>query len=260
MEDAIDDTDAIAGLKQLGLSTYEARVFVALQKLGAGTASEISSVVDVPRSQVYGAADGLEERGLVETRQSTPTVYRPVSLDQARRQLLDQLARTGSETFDYLEQVQDTHAAEERTESIWLISAHDAIVSRSVEIAESAENRLLYALADTDLLETEVGDALEAAAERGVAVVVASAEESALEAVPESSAIETFLVPAGRDVDVDIGRVLVADGDTILLSTHSTAAADGTQQEIAFWAGDNPFAALFVELVEGWLQDPFDKP
>ena len=48
----------------------------------------------MPRSQVYGAAERLEERGLVETQQSTPTQYRPVSLGRARSRLLDELERT----------------------------------------------------------------------------------------------------------------------------------------------------------------------
>jgi sugar-specific transcriptional regulator TrmB len=253
----MDDDDAITGLKQLGLTTYEARVFVALQKLGEGTASEISSVVDVPRSQVYGAADELEDRGLVETQQSTPTVYRPVSLEQARRLLLDQLAETGAETFTYLEEIQDTHDTQQRSESIWLISSHDAVVSRTAEIIETADSRLLYAVESIEMLGDDVLDALVAASERGVNVVVASANDEVLAAVPDEDAYSTYCVPEERNTDVAIGRTLVADGDTVLFSTQSTATTDEDHEEIAFWTSDNPFAAIFVELIEAWFQDPF---
>ncbi len=251
----MDENEAITGLKQLGLTTYEARVFVALQKLGGGTASEISSVVEVPRSQVYGAAEGLEERGLVETQQSTPTAYRPVPLEQARRLLLDQLAETGAETFNYLEQVQDSHEAEERSESIWLISAREAIISRTVEIIEMADSRLLYGAESADMLEDAILDALVDATDRGVEVVITSAEEEVIDAVPDADAYTTYRVPEERDMDVNTGRLLVADGHTVLLSTRSATAGD--QQEIAFWTSDNPFAAIFVELVEAWLRDPY---
>ncbi|SDJ77377.1 Sugar-specific transcriptional regulator TrmB [Halovenus aranensis] len=253
----MDENEAIAGLKQLGLTTYEARVFVALQKLGTGTASEISSVVDVPRSQVYGAAEGLEERGLVETQQSTPTAYRPVRLEQARRLLLDQLAETGTETFKYLERVQDTHEGEERSESIWLINSRDAIVSRTVEIIEATDRQLLYAATEVDALEEDVLAVLDAAAARGVQVVVSSSNRAVLDAVPATEGYQTYRVPEDRDMNVDTGRVLVADGDTVLVSTQSASAAE-TSQEIAFWTSENPFAAIFVELVEAWLQDPFE--
>lgn len=253
----MDENEAIGGLKQLGLTTYEARVFVALQKLGAGTASEISSVVDVPRSQVYGAAEGLEERGLVETQQSTPTAYRPVPPEQARRLLLDQLAETGAETFNYLERVQDEGEAEERSESIWLISARDAIVSRTVEIAESADERLLYGVESVGMLEDDVLDALVDATDRGVSVIVVSTNEAVLDAAPDTDGYSTRRVPDDRDMEVDTGRLLVADGRTVLLSTRSVSAME-EDSEVAFWTSDNPFASLFVELVEAWLRDPFE--
>ena len=252
-----DDNKAVTGLKQLGLSTYEARVFVALHKLGTGTASEISSVVEVPRSQVSGAAEGLEELGLVETQQSTPTTYRPVPLQQAREQLLDQLARTGEEAFDYLERVKNTHEAREKSESIWLISARDAIVSRTVDVAAMAEHRLLYGVTSVEYLEDDIVRALEEASERGVTVVVASAEPTVLEVVPDSSPLITYRVPAERDMDVDTGRVLLADEHTVLLSTHSEVTSQGHGEEVAFWTSENPFASVLVELVSGWLREPF---
>jgi sugar-specific transcriptional regulator TrmB len=251
----MQDEDAIQGLKRLGLTTYEARVFLALQKLGSGTASEISETADVPRSQVYGAAEELEAHGLVETQQSTPTVYRPVPLEQARRQLLDQLAETGAETFDYLETVQDSAVQEERSESIWLIRGSDAIASRVASIAAEADARLLYAAEDPGMLEPAVVEALEAAADRDVSVIVASVNPALLDAAPSSLA--QYQVPDERDMDVNTGRVIVADGATILMSTLQ-AQPDGGTEEVAFWAAENTFAAILSELAEGWVRAPFE--
>lgn len=254
----MDDSEAIEGLKRLGLTTYEARVFLALQKLGRGTASEISEVEDVPRSQVYGAAEGLEERGLVETQQSTPTVYRPIPLEQARTLLLNQLARAGSETFDYLETVQETREHEEQSESIWLINSRDAIVSRAVSIVDSAEDRLMYGLEDPAMLDEEILAALEDAASDGITVVVASVNEEILELCPDDAGFVLYQVSEERQLDVDTGRLLVADESAVLLSTLSTSAT-GDEQEIAFWTSDNPFASVVVELVEAWFHNPFES-
>jgi sugar-specific transcriptional regulator TrmB len=250
----MNDEHAIDGLKRLGLTTYEARVFVALQKLGRGAASEISNVADVPRSQVYGAAEGLEERGLIETQQSTPTVYRPVPLEQARRLLLDQLAETGAETFDYLDAIQDSHEQDERSESIWLLHGSDAIRSRAAELIDGADRRVLYATDDPEHLHEDVHAALEAAGEDGVQVVIASLRESVLAEVPESSPILAYEVPEDRETDVDIAQMLMVDTDTLLLSTYSAAADEA---EVAFWTSENIFASIMVELVEEWFRDPF---
>jgi len=250
----MNDERAIEGLKRLGLTTYEARVFLALQKLGRGAASEISDVADVPRSQVYGAAEGLEERGLIETQQSTPTVYRPVPLEQARRLLLDQLAETGSETFDYLDTVQDSHEQDERSESIWLLHGSDAINSRTAELIGEADERVLYATDDPTVLDEHVYAALEATADNGVRVVIASLSNDVLDAVPESSSISTYQVPEDRETDVGIAQMLMVDDDTLLLSTYS---AGGEEAEVAFWTSENIFASIMVELVEEWFRDPF---
>jgi sugar-specific transcriptional regulator TrmB len=252
----MNDEHAIEGLKRLGLTTYEGRVFLALQKLGCGAASEISEVADVPRSQVYGAADGLEERGLIETQQSTPTVYRPVPLEQARRLLLDQLAETGSETFDYLDTVQNTHEQNERSESIWLLNGADAIKSRTAELIEGADERVLYGADDPELFDDNVRAALDAVAEDDATVVVASLEAAVLAEIPESSPIIPYRVPEDRTTDVDIAQLLMVDDETLLLSTYSAA---GDETEVAFWTSENIFAAIMVELVEEWFRNPFDE-
>jgi len=251
----MNDETAIEGLKRLGLTTYESRVFLALQKLGTGTASEVSEIVDVPRSQVYGAADGLEERGLVERQQSTPTVYRPVALDQARDRLLDQLAQTGSETFDYLETVTQTETQREQSEAIWLVNGRDAVVSRTVTLAEEADDRLLYAADSPEMLAPAVLDALRAAAERGVTVVVVSADPTVHDALDSGEPFQTFRVPKERDLDVSTGRVLVADDATLLLSTFSVG---NEPAEVAFWTAETAFASVLVELSEAWFHNPFD--
>lgn len=52
---------AIEQLEALGCSTYAARTYVALVELGEGTAQEVSTVADVPRTRVYNAAAELRE-------------------------------------------------------------------------------------------------------------------------------------------------------------------------------------------------------
>jgi len=258
----MNDDDAVDGLKRLGLTTYEARVFLGLQKLGRGTASEVSNIADVPRSQVYGAAEGLEDRGLIETQQSTPTVYRPVSLEQARRQVLDRLAETGAETFDYLDTVQASQQSQEHTESIWMIHGRDSVTARTLTLAEQADERLLYAVDDASLVTEEVVAAFEAAADRGVRVVLTSANRTVLDRAKEADGLTAFRVLLDRVPEVNTARLLVADGQTILLSTRTTGINRDTESsagtEVAFWTSETAFASVLAELAEAWLNEPFE--
>lgn len=248
----MDDDAAIDGLKRLGLTAYEARVFLALQKLDSGTASEVSQVVDVPRSQVYGAAANLEERGLIETQQSTPTVYRPVSLERARTRLLDQLAETGSETFEYLDTVRGTEASEEeRSEALWLVRGTEHVSSRAAEIVADADERILYAASVVSMLDETVLDALEAAAESGTTVLVASANPRVREAVGDR--FETCAVPPDRTPSVGDARVVLVDDETMLLGVHSRADVYDGSEEVAFWSSETTFAAVLGGFLREWF-------
>jgi HTH-type transcriptional regulator, sugar sensing transcriptional regulator len=65
---------AMEALEQVGLTRYEAKVFVNLGRAGAATAAELARASGVNRMQAYRALESLEARGLVE-----------VSLDRPRR-------------------------------------------------------------------------------------------------------------------------------------------------------------------------------
>jgi sugar-specific transcriptional regulator TrmB len=252
----MDESDAIEGLKRLGLTAYEARVFLGLQKLGSGTASEVSDVVDVPRSQVYGAADSLEENGLVETQQSRPTVYRPVSLERARTRLLDQLAETGSRTFDYLDTVQGTEVSEEeRSEAIWLVHGTEEISSRAAELVAEADQQVFYAASEVAMLDETVLDALESADDGGATVVVASANPAVREAVSER--FPTVAIPKERDPAVGSARVVLVDEDTMLLGVYPTAGVAGDPEEVAFWSSETTFAVVLGGFLREWFTEPF---
>lgn len=253
----MDDDEAVAGLERLGLTSYEARVFLGLQKLGTATASEVAAVADVPRSQVYGAAERLEERGLVETRQSTPTAYRPVSLEQARTRLLDDLQETGTRTFEYLETVSESREADEQTEAIWLVEGEDAITSRLVELIGDAEDRLLFGTDEAGHLGGPVGAALAEAAAAGVDVVVGSADPAVRERAGDLDGVEPYPVPEDRAPDVSIGRVLLVDDRTMLLSVYSSADLAAGSDEVAFWSADSAFAAVLVQVIREVFREPF---
>jgi sugar-specific transcriptional regulator TrmB len=251
----MDDGAAIDGLKRLGLTGYEASVFLGLQKLGTGTASEISEVTDVPRSQVYGAADSLESRGLVETQQSRPTLYRPVPLERARTRLLDQLAETGAETFEYLDSIQETEADDERSEAIWLVHGAEAVTSRTAELIETADEYLLYACSEVSMVDDPILAALEAADADGSRVLFASANPAVREAVEDT--FETLALPDDRRPDAGGARVLLADGETMLLSVYSGASVDDGREEVAFWSSGTAFASVLGGFLAEWFDVPF---
>jgi len=240
----MNEGDAVDALKSLGLTTYESRTFVALQKLGAGTASEVAEIADVPRSQVYGAADDLEGRGLVDVEQSNPTRYRPVGIEEARERLYRQLRSESDAAFDYLESVRSEYGTdEEESEAIWTVRGSANVAARATQLVASAENRVVYGTEHLQRLGPSVREALGDAVDAGVAVTVISEVDDVLDVAREVGA---RAVAVGHEPMPDMGaeRVVMVDDDAVLVSV---GADDGS--ETAFWSRDTAFAAMLSSLL-----------
>jgi sugar-specific transcriptional regulator TrmB len=253
--DTMDDTDAVETLTRFGLTTYEARVFLALQKLGSGTASDIAEVTDVPRSQVYGAAESLEERRLLAALQTRPTVYEPVDVETAETRLLEQFEAAGRELFGYIDDVQGAEdEGGEVSEALWTIRGRENVTERAAELIADADDRILYGAARDPMYDEEIRDALESAADNGVVPVVMSTSRPFLDELDERQ-VQTIHEP-DEHIPASTSRVLMVDDDTLLLGMVTDRGA-GDEREIALWSAETTSAAVLMRLiVELFQTDP----
>jgi sugar-specific transcriptional regulator TrmB len=240
----VSERDAVEGLERLGLSQYEAAVFVALQRLGTGTARDVADVTDVPRSQVYGAAERLAERGLIHVQQSQPIAYRPVPLDEARARLRDRFEDRADRAFDALASLPRS-APDDEQEAVWTVRGRDAVSDRAADLVADAEHRVVYT-ADPEYVDDRVTAALREAVE-SVHVVVASAGD--LGDGFANSAVETHRLPEEFERHAGaVGRLLVVDDDAVLVSVDPTEG-----DETAIWSADTAFASVFIRLADTWF-------
>jgi len=252
------ESEAVEALQRLGLSKYEAGVFVALERLGTGTARDVDRMTDVPRSQVYGAAEDLEERGLVEVQQSNPIQYRAVPLEEARETLAERFEREQERAFEYLERArQGAGHADEHQEGVWTVHGRDNVSSRIRQTVADAEESVLYA-SGPDLLDDEVAAALcERADDIDVWVCTAHVDDPALVEAFADSAVT--LAPFPDDpTDDAAGRLLAVDGHTILLSVLGGEELPGVRKETAIWSADTGIATVLLELLRSHIIDDID--
>lgn len=243
----MDEDQVEKALGRLGLSGYEARVFIALQKLGSGSASEVADVTDVPRSQVYGAAESLAERGIVEIQQSTPIRYRPVAPAEAEARLTAKLEDERERAFAYLTDAEGSLSREgEHREEVWTVEGAENIDERVRALVEDAEDWILFGTRYPSLLDGALGDVLQERALTGVSVTVTSANESVLATLPDEVSGRT--APAALDPGEQSTRVLVVDGEAVLLGVRTPSGA-----ETAVWSQGTGFATVLARLVRGIL-------
>ncbi|WP_436928328.1 TrmB family transcriptional regulator [Halosimplex halobium] len=80
-------------LGELGLSSYEEKVYRALLSLGSATAGEVSEASGVPMGRIYDVLNGLDARDIVRSQSTEPTRYAAVDPETAVDRLLAERRR-----------------------------------------------------------------------------------------------------------------------------------------------------------------------
>ncbi len=77
---------------RLGLTEYEARIYIALVRSGPGRAGELSFLSNVPRTKTYGALRELMRKGLVQAVPEKPEKYLASSPNETLFPLVERLS------------------------------------------------------------------------------------------------------------------------------------------------------------------------
>lgn len=97
--------DFIKKLGQLGLNSYEAKLWTALLSRGVSTAGELSDIANVPRSRSYDVLESLEKKGFIIQKLGKPIKYVALPpnevLERVKKQIKEDADRQ-SKTMDEL--------------------------------------------------------------------------------------------------------------------------------------------------------------
>ena len=139
-------------LSDLGLTNYEARVYLALTRRGSSTAAETARVAGIPRQRIYDVLSSLVTRGLASSRPGQVTKYvatpptdaveRLVSDHRNRLEQLERESRAVAESLtpafdagqehtdplDYIEVLRDRRAINQRFGELQAGIEHEILV------------------------------------------------------------------------------------------------------------------------------------
>ena len=155
-------------LKSLGMTKYEALVYVALLRVPGASASEIHGTSSVPRASVYPVLDQLCKRDLVSVSQSAPKRFAAVPPEDAVKRLLGRIERDAALAREELLAIHRKKISHGQGsgELIWNLYGAEAVRRRLEEMIAGAR-REIRMIALTDLLTPGVKAAL---AEAGTGV------------------------------------------------------------------------------------------
>lgn len=246
--------EAVEALKRLGLPTYEARVFVALQELGSGTAKAVSEQADVPRSQVYGVAESLADRSLVEIVESAPKSYHPVSVSTAKTVLSERLEREQARAFETLEALSQREPDRPSGQDVSTLRGRHPIDERIAALVNEAAHRVVLVAPTESALEAGIEEALRGAARDDVEVTLVTAAPTLRERFGDAP-VEVIVMADDNPADF-AGRALMVDRGTVLLAAKTE---ESPVDEEALWTGDSRIGRILAQFMQSGMESGRDR-
>lgn len=231
-----DHDRAVELLKELGMKTYQAECFAALNTIPSGTAREISEVADVPRTRVYDATEALAEQGFIEVQHTNPQRFRSIPLSEAVRTLREQYEHRIErlhETLKHLEIDADERRAD--TPEIWAVSTQGSLDTRVAENVVNADEEIVLVVGAEEGWTPELETVIETAVDRGVEVVLVTVPSVTIDPV-QLDGVETveselsWLDTPGEEGR--ICRLLLVDRDTLLLTSLDDRDGEASENAI----------------------------
>lgn len=154
-------------LKNLNLTEYETKAYIALVKNGELTARELSSTSELPYSKTYEITSLLERKGLIEIQQGRPKLFRATSprnalhqyakrfeedlttkfsvkkqvLEYEQRKNMETLSESVIEASSILQRLFDERdSISASNDLIWTIRGKDNVVSQVIEMIDTSKS------------------------------------------------------------------------------------------------------------------------
>ena len=183
----MDNGSLVEQLTRLGLTSYEAKAYVALVRRDSSTAAQVSRLAEVPRQRIYDVLSGLVEKGLASTRPGRVVKYaatppesaiaklvtqhrqRLADLEREAEQLVETLqpaysaGQAHTDPLDYIEVLREPRAINERFSELQAGIKHEILVFtkppyarppqenvEGIEVSRSHSARAVYELSIFD--------------------------------------------------------------------------------------------------------------
>lgn len=132
-------------LRQLGLTEYGAKAYVALLSLKEAEAAEVAEASEVPRTKVYATLKDLADDGWIVALGGRPVRYRPVAPEERIALAEKRLAEDADATTREL-QARYSHAAQMVPMTAYMLRGRETLAAKSHDLLHRARDELLVNL------------------------------------------------------------------------------------------------------------------
>jgi sugar-specific transcriptional regulator TrmB len=135
-------------LRELGLTRYETRAYLALLDKGVLTASQISEFAEVPYSKIYEVLASLEKKGWIKAERERPSRYYPKAPSEAleaAKLRLEEMTKSWEQTIlSELQPLYEKRGIREKPD-IWILRGEFSILAKLKETLDKAKKEVMIA-------------------------------------------------------------------------------------------------------------------
>ena len=135
-------------LRDIGLTSYETRAYLALIESGVMTASQVSERSEVPYSKIYETLNSLQRKGWIETKTGRPTRYYPKAPSEAfqasRLRLEENIGLWNQTVIEELQPLYERREFREKPD-VWILRGEASVVAKLQEMVDGAKKELMVA-------------------------------------------------------------------------------------------------------------------
>ncbi len=231
-------------LKSLGLTKYEALVYIALLRVTSATATEIHGSSGVPRASVYPVIDQLLDRDLVSVSQSIPKRFAAVPPEEAIARLRTHVDRDADYALENLSAIHTSRMKAEQgsEELIWNIHGRESIQKKLIDLISGAKKDIRF-FAHTRIFSDDIRQALTAVPDKVDVEVITSQWEG-----PSPENMKIFIkkhpdMPKemGTAKEMLGGGMCIVDGARVIVIVGS-----GDADAVALYSESGGFVRFFV--------------
>ncbi len=256
--------NATQTLVDLGLTLLQAKVYLALAKLGTSTGRVIARESKVAPQDVYRLLKELHEKGLVEKVIDKPNKYTAIGLDDGlsilikrRKKVTGELEKAAAEISQSMKEIEDLKKEVDEIGNFILIPEKEPMEIRISRIFHTARKTIDYM---NDFQEginnhERFFDVERLLIDKGVRfreIFVGTKPEYR---IPESllSLLERYPIFQARSIDIcEPAKLIIKDGNEVLISTKTDA---NSSSQPYLWSNNK----ILVNVIQQWYNGMWER-
>jgi len=155
-------------LESIGLSSYEARGYIALIAHGYGSAETIAETAKIPRTSAYKVLQSLCNKGFAISTKGRPTIFKPESPSKVKGRVIDHL----EDTFSKLDLLHEVLRNRGEPQLVYTIMSKPRVLEKIGELLDKATETFMVSTPTFSEIRENLVKKIDHAVARGVRITV----------------------------------------------------------------------------------------